>query len=233
MANANITSTISHDLIEDVRLALRASYDIAVTNKVRRIGNNSYTTHAFSAYITAVASVEAFVNETFLGWMCRSHYAESALWQLSDSALKRMELSLKLVRISQLLFGHVLKRDAQPFQDFSMLIRVRNDLVHFKMSGPTPKYISVLSQRKIALVETPEEAGPWPWKLSCTEGIRWAHNAACNMVSHMVSLIHTENRDALAFHSGYFNPITETGAAHLLAIAAAKRAGTSQETPIK
>ena len=79
MSDALITASISHDLIEDVRLALRTSLDLALTGKVRRIGNyNSYTPHAFSAYIAAVASVEAFVNETFLGWQCRGQYKESA-----------------------------------------------------------------------------------------------------------------------------------------------------------
>ena len=59
MSIAHVTKSISGDLIRDVQMALEVSLSRALTSKVRRIGNNSYTPHAFSAYVSAVAAVTA------------------------------------------------------------------------------------------------------------------------------------------------------------------------------
>lgn len=217
MNTPQITVTISHDLIADVRETFYNSLISAFTHRnVGIIGKNCYTSHAYSAYIVTVASVEAFINEVFLGWICKSRFKDSALWELKVETLNRMNLSLKLVIISQLLFDHVLKRGEQPLQDFEMLIRIRNDLVHFKMDGSAPKYIKELENREIALVSKPGDAGPWPWKLSSTEGIRWAHNSACNMISYLVSLIPDGIDSSFARCASNFQLISDSDVQSLL-----------------
>lgn len=217
MSAAHITASISGDLIGDVRIALFASLDLAHSGKVRRIGDNSYTPHAYSAYVSAVASIEAFVNETFLGWMCRGATASSALWQIPENSLERMDLLLKLVVVPQLLFGITFEHDKQPFQDFALLCRVRNDIVHFKMQlRKTPKYVQTLAQRRIALVESADEAGPWPWKLSSTEGIRWAHNSACSVAGKLATFIPEASREHLSHGLGNFTPIPAEAVSHWL-----------------
>jgi hypothetical protein len=211
----HITTTISGDLIAEVRTALFDSLDAAMTGNRGWIGENASTPRAYAAYVTSVAAVEAFVNETFLQWTCSSATSSSALWQIPESSLERMDLLLKVVVFPQLLFGAAPKRDAQPFQDFALLCRIRNDLVHFKMSThSTPKYVHTLAQRGIALVHSPDDPGPWPWKLSCTEGIRWAHNTACEMALHMASLIPESQRERLAHGAGNFRRIQPEAVSH-------------------
>jgi hypothetical protein len=209
VAEAHITATISPDLIFSVRSTLDLSLSLAVKGSVRRIGINSYTPHAFAAYVASVAAVEAFVNETFLGWMCRSSFKESALWDIPNDTLEKTDLLLKLVLVSQLLFGKKFERGKQPLQDFALLCRVRNDVVHFKMQFQEPKYIRSLCDRKIALVDEADEVGPWPHKLSSSEGIRWAHNTACAVVHQLVSFIPPNERDNLGHLAANFAHISE------------------------
>ena len=209
MTEAHITATISPDLVFSVRSTLDLSFALAVKGSVRRIGINSYTPHAFAAYVASVASVEAFVNETFLGWVCRSSFEGSALWDIPTETLEKTDLLLKLVLVSQLLFGKRFERGKQPLQDFALLCRIRNDIVHFKMQFREPKYVRNLCNRKIALVDEPDEVGPWPHKLSSSEGIRWAHNTACAVVQQLVSFIPPGERDHLGHLATNFAHISE------------------------
>jgi len=210
MAKAHITATISPDLVYSVRSMLRLSLDLARTGSVRRIGINSYSPHAFAAYVACVASIEAFINETFLSWQCRSSYESAALWDIPTETLEKADLLLKLVLVPQLLFGQKFERGKQPFQDFALLCRVRNDVVHFKMQFQEPKYVRALCDRKIALVEEPDEEGPWPHKLSSSEGIRWAHNTACAVARQLVSFIPQDQRNSLGRLATNFEPIEES-----------------------
>lgn len=63
-----------------------------------------------------VASVEAFVNEVFLGSMAQSFMRGSPLWSLSEDWLEKVELREKLILVPQLLFGQSLLRGEQPYQ---------------------------------------------------------------------------------------------------------------------
>ena len=82
-----------------------------------------------------------------------------------------------------------------------MLVRVRNEIVHYKMSGPAPSFIKGLEQRGIVLPR-PKEAGDadyaWARKISCTEGIRWAHNTACRVVRKLAEFAPQDHRAYIA-----------------------------------
>ena len=57
--------TISGNLIVHTRYLYYLSLKEIISNKVTREGLNGYTHFAYPAYITAVAAVEAFINESF------------------------------------------------------------------------------------------------------------------------------------------------------------------------
>ena len=207
------TMSISGSLLADVRVAMQLSIDFANTGKGVRHGNNAYTPHAFPAYVAAVASIEAFVNETFLGSFCRATYPKASLWDLERGALERMDLLLKIMVVPYFLFGTSLKRSEQPFQDFALLCKVRNEVVHFKMQFEVPKYIGPLSDRGIALT-TGDIKGdyPWPARISCTEGIRWAHNTACRTAQALGSFIPGKERPHVAMTLDNFQELSEAQA---------------------
>jgi hypothetical protein len=201
--------SISGDLISDVRQAFFQGLEFTLTGKGVRHGLNGYAPHAFSAYVTSVASVEAYVNETFLGSMCRSIYPNSAVWDLNQESLERMDLLMKISIVTQMLFGATPPRNAQPFQDFSLLSKVRNEIVHFKMQFAVPKFVQTLSAKGVALTTSEPANYPWPARLSCTEGIRWAHNTACRMATALTELIPTGERDHVAMTADGFQVIEE------------------------
>lgn len=202
--------SISGALLADVSVAMALSVDYANTGQGVRQGNNAYTPHAYSAYVAAVASIEAFVNETFLGHLCRAIYGSSSLWDLERNALERMDLLLKIMVVPHFLFGTTLRRSEQPFQDFALLCKLRNEVVHFKMQFEVPKYIQPLTQRGIALTTGDSQADyPWPARISCTEGIRWAHNTACRTAQKLASFVPEDKREHIAIGLSNFQELTE------------------------
>jgi hypothetical protein len=143
-----------------------------------------------------VAAVEAFVNESLLGQFAKIQCKESGLWNISDDTIDRFDIRTKLIIVPMLLFGNTFSRDAQPFQDFATLVRIRNDGIHFKMQLHAPKYVRDLSQRDIAItydgIKENVADYDWPSKLSTTSGILWAHNTSCRVVQELVGFMSDE-----------------------------------------
>lgn len=205
--------SISGDLIAHVRTILELSLlGIPKGSRGARQGINAYSTHALPAYICAVASVESFINENLLAPFVRGIMKDSPLWDLPSEWREDLEIRKKLILVPQLLFGSSFKRHEQPFQDISTLVKIRNDLVHYKMDPEAPKYIGDLEQKGIVL-RAPAGNGkgggdfPWAAKLSCTEGIRWAHNTACLTVQGLLDLVSGEARPFVAHSAKNFKGI--------------------------
>ena len=186
--------TISTTLIAHVRrLYDMALEDLASGHGVRR-GINGFTNHALPAYVVSVSAVEAFVNEAFLGVFTRTIFKDSPLWIFPEDWLENLEVSAKLVLIPQLLFAKSFSRDTQPYQDMTLLIKVRNQFVHYKMKHEPPNFVKSLDDRRISLAAPASGSGTdyaWPHKLSSSEGIRWAHNTVCDVVKELVSFAPT------------------------------------------
>lgn len=192
------TVTISGSLIKYIRKLFRDGIlDFVNRRKVINLDNskNGYSDLALPAYITAVASVEAFTNETYLSPFARSILKKSSLFTLRTKWLKEVDLREKIVIIAKLLCGTTLQRGEQPFQDFSTLVRVRNAIVHYKMDDKKPSFVLELNQKKIGLDTRPPAGSnghfdqPWVWDVSSTEGIRWAHNTAASMMKHLIEMM--------------------------------------------
>lgn len=193
--------TVSGALISHVRQLYEGALEYLAAGVAVRQGINGYTDHAIPAYILAVAAVESFVNEAFLSNLAQPMYRESALWNIPSESLDRMELSMKLVLVSKLLFDKCLSRDSQPYQDMTILIKVRNGFVHYRMKGKPPKYLKALDDRRISLVASHSKTGAdyaWAHKLSSSEGIRWAHNTACAVVHALTSFVPEDKSQVMA-----------------------------------
>jgi hypothetical protein len=196
---ARLYETISGSLIGQVEKWFFDGLSVLLSGKlsVQREMKNGYAHLALPSYIIAVAAVEAFVNETFLSPVARIHFEGSSLYELNEEWLEKVDIREKIIIIARLLLGETLKRDRQPFQDFRMLVAVRNEIVHYKMDDKRPNFARDLNQRKIGLDTKPPEgfeekaycAQPWASDISSTEGIRWAHNTATSMMRHLIELM--------------------------------------------
>jgi hypothetical protein len=191
---ANATATISGDLIANVRLLLLEAWKEMVGGTGLRHGINGSTKFALPAFIVTVAAVEAFLNESFLSDMNNMLVKGTGLDVVSREWIEERDLLIKLVLVPYLTTGKTLSQAEQPYQDMKLLVRLRNDLVHYKMGG-RPHYVRDLAQRGIAIrVPAAEEeagGGPMPWvdRVSTSEGIRWAYNTACATVHAVVALM--------------------------------------------
>lgn len=205
--------SISGDLIAHVRTCFELSLEYVLTGEGVRHGMNAYTPYAFPAYVSAVAAVEAFLNEQLLGEFAKVVLSDSPLWNLGKDSLEKIELKTKLIVIPQVLFGRSFTPGSAPYQDFALLIRVRNDVIHYKMGSTPPSYVQPLSDRGIALTTDKAHGGVdyvWPHKLSSTEGIRWAHNSACRTVNALVGFIPLEHKGALSSTARNFEEIDDS-----------------------
>ena len=191
-----MSTTISGDLISHTREIMESAIRYALNGKGVKHGYNAFAPHAISAYIITVAAFEAFLNEILLSPFARNLYRDSSIWDLSSDFIEKMELKAKTIILPKLLFGQSYSKNKQPFQDFSMLVRIRNDIVHYKMKGE-PKYVSTLVDKNVAMsaAKSKEDGDyPWPNKLSTTEGIRWANNTICKMVKELGTFIPEKKR---------------------------------------
>lgn len=207
------TSSISQNLIRHVHFCLDSSLEASLNGGVARQGDNSYCQFAFPAYFSAVAAVESFVNESLLGQFSKIQCKESSLWDISNDSIDRFDIRTKLIIVPKLLFGKTFSRKAQPFQDFSTLVRIRNDGIHFKMQLHAPKYVRDLSQRGIALtydgIKENVADYDWPSKLSSTSGILWAYNISCRVVQELVSFMSEDEKKLLSGTVDDFQPLPD------------------------
>ena len=64
-----------------------------------------------------------------------------------------------------------------------ILIKVRNELTHYKWESELPPAVQHLEERHIAF----SGDDPWLDKIKTSEGIRWANNTACKTVHQLAS----------------------------------------------
>ena len=177
-----VVIAVSRDLISHVREIFSITIQEARLKGWTPDAGPLFTPRAYPAFVSAVASIEAFLNETLLGRPGRVLYPESVVWKFLDD-LERLETRSKLLLVPQLLLGRSLARDRQPFQGFNLLVRMRNDIVHYKAKNAPPSYVDQLVQERVALPKPgPSQSYCWQHQICSHEAIRWAHNVACSVV---------------------------------------------------
>jgi hypothetical protein len=180
--------SISSLLIANIRWILQHCIREVKNGTGLRQANNAASMQAIPAYFTAVAALEAFLNEQFLGIMARMLYKDNPLWYIPSDDLEHLSLEKKLLLVPKFLFQQTFDEGTRPYQEIKTLIQVRNYLTHYKMDGKAPNSFLNLEQRKITLRDEHKNATlGWVSKLSCTEGIRWAHNTVCDGINTLLS----------------------------------------------
>ena len=184
------TASLSQDFTLNIAGLYEGALQQLVSHGLIRSGINCHTMHAAPALISAVAAIEAFINEVTFGSPAKLYFRESPLWALDQDWLQEIDIRAKLIIIPHLLFNRSFNRGEQPYQDFNILVRARNDVVHYKMDIKAPKYLQNLQQRGIALVPpNPGEEIVWIHSLCCSEVIRWANNVVREVAKGLVEMI--------------------------------------------
>jgi hypothetical protein len=204
-----VTSSAAVSVSGDFILEVRVLYLLGrgEAQKSQQVPRRTRTSHAVSAYILAVAAVEASLNEIFLSESSVMWLGEGTVIHELREQLEYLDLIPKLLILCQLALGKRLSTGQQPIQDMKMLVQLRHALTHYKMSGKVPNFISDLAQRGIA-TRLPSGEGevvsPWVPRVSTMEGIAWAHRTACRTVRAVVALFPEDKQQFLGAYSMNF-----------------------------
>jgi hypothetical protein len=162
------------------------------------------TNQAVLAILMSSAATEAFVHE--LGEYAPSAYStalgpSAVLPEISECArilkqLEREPVTTKYLEASKALIGKAFDKGAAPFQDFKLLIDLRNAIMHIKPTvegdwQPGERVTADLAQRKIALPNTGPGSFPWFDRIVTYEAARWAYNSALAMMRSLLELFPT------------------------------------------
>lgn len=160
--------------------------------------------------VFAAASCEAFLSElaecATEGQNTVPAALESLAQLVSEAEKSRAQIGLKYQVARLALTGKAWDRGANPFQDFSSLIELRNSIVHLKIAKievrglndvkmKYPKIVQSLQSRNllIDLSGGTNVVADWLFVVSTPAVARWACNAAANIVLDLLDTVPTSN----------------------------------------
>lgn len=174
-----------------------------------RNGINCYTDHAGPAYMIACAAIEAFLNEML--YSSRIFRPDVPFFGKADEWAEKIGLVDRVIRVPEFLYGKTFIKGKQPLQDFTLLVKLRNYFVHYKMEDDLQGIISELEKRKIALTPKPFHGHPQTpfYKLCSSEGIRWANNTTSKVANGLFQFMPKAQKQLFGDISEYFQEIPE------------------------
>lgn len=152
---------------------------------------------ALVAIMFSAATLEALISEMqIVAKLSSINFAKAAKMAAVGEVLEEAEennaqLHLKYLLVSALLAGKTFDKGAAPFQDFSLLIKLRNAIVHMKpteLDGKLPGFFKSLQSRKLAAVDKPGVKRNWVEAISTTAAAHWACETAAIMTASLRTL---------------------------------------------
>lgn len=187
---------------------------IYFSDEFYQIARNAYErskndpTEAIVAIIFSAITIEVFLNE-MVDFATNQHLPKNEPEEISAFASilsnlenQKAQLDLKIQVLHYIFKKSQLNRGELPYQDFDLLIKIRNALVHKKPEKWTwsleegdnnkfepHKYIKRLADRKIIPAPTSNEPPHWQALISRPEVARWACNVASQMIEFLADLV--------------------------------------------
>jgi hypothetical protein len=187
-------ATISGTLLGQARAAYNRCIADGKSGLVFATKDNNYSTYAMSVYILSVATAEAFMNEVVF---LNHHWKHDAK---SKAILEEItEIESPLQKCSELpikLWGKELDKSRPPYQDFYHLVKIRNEITHYRMepSKFAKDYLQYLGDRKV-LLGTPGQFGFGHLDpVLNTKAAKWAYNTACRVAKQLIELAQDETK---------------------------------------
>ncbi len=158
---------------------------------------------ALVSIVFSVLTLEAFLNElaefAYDTHIRKPEVVDVLAEFLMDAERSNASLETKFTVGNWILAGTRFKRGEQPFQDFALLLRLRNNLVHFKANArfedgvPKGKMHANLADKfrdKNILAENmKDDELSWSVLVQTKAVAEWSCRTAARMVSHLCSKI--------------------------------------------
>jgi hypothetical protein len=176
----------------------------------RRQGKNVELDSLLEVYILVAASLEAFINE-----FCREKIDElkstdrEAYWLMGLEAIidRKIEVRLKWQIVPQLLWQKTFDESKAPWQDFHVLINIRNSLLHYQMEylqgGRLPKYLGHIQQffesedhnvKAPTIIERIQRSETWVDRICHLDVAKWAFNTGIEMIQKFLDFADSETK---------------------------------------
>lgn len=190
-------SSTFRDLAEEA--AARAIADLENPNLGKHVGRDgeriTHTPRAAEAVILSVAALEAGVNEIATAWRA------GFLGQLPTlpAEFMRLRLAEKWCIIPCIMMEVSFQRGASPWQDFRMLVALRDAIMHFKWrSERVPGFMRFLHSKDLVLPDA--EPGIYWFDAALTDRTAgWAIRTADAMFAELTRLVGRESSETWAW----------------------------------
>lgn len=155
--------------------------------------------------IMVSASMEAFINEFCLGKAdeLEAEGNNTHSLTLKNLAEKNVEVRLKWQIVPQLLWQRSFDMTRSPWQDFDILIRLRNDLLHYKGKyrdiGWIPNYLGhirhllspEIQQEGASIFQTSSD---WIDRICNIRVAKWAFNTGIGMINQFLEFADEDSK---------------------------------------
>lgn len=181
-------ATISGTLLGQAKAAYNSCIADGKSGLVFVTEDNNYSTYAMSVYILSVATAEAFINEVvFLNHHWKHDDKSKALLE------EIIEIESPLQKCSDVpvkLWGKELDKSRPPYQDFYHLVKIRNEITHYRMepSKFARDYLKYLGDRKVLLGKPGQFGFGYLDPALNTKAAKWAYNTACRLAKQLIEL---------------------------------------------
>lgn len=204
------TSVHMHDgWVEVAELPDVANYHLtAARNLAQQAGDHSNFDEALAACVLSVCGAEAFINTVCFFVADTAAHARpdptSILGRAANTIgetleyQRRTELTLKWSTLGMVL-GGAGWIDDEIWRAFTVLVQIRNELVHFKAAdfeqvSPAPKHPHEILRKLPAEVELRNVPHSWPARILTPSFARWCVNTVDNLINCLKLAYASENR---------------------------------------
>jgi hypothetical protein len=186
---------MSNELITRMIVTYTQSLIHSAANSIKYA--ESYAEDAQITIILSALAVESFLNELANLNKYSPQEELSIPLQLAASVLSELEennaqIKLKVMMSHYALTGNMIDKGAQPYQDFELLVNLRNALVHPKpiiTDGELHKFVKQLVSRKV--IKSPQNEQMETWRKSVLQPsvARWAYSTATSIILDLIDKI--------------------------------------------
>ena len=189
-----MAATISGTLLGQAKAACNRCVADGKSGLVFATRDSNYSPYAMTVYILSVAVVESFMNEVaFINYHWKQDTQSKELLEVLDRIDSPLQ---KYSELPARLWGQKLDESCPPYQDFYHLVKIRNDVVHYRMEASkfTKDYLQYLKDRSV-LLGTPGQFGfGYLDPVLNTKAAEWAYNTACRVAKQLIELAQDETK---------------------------------------
>jgi hypothetical protein len=190
-------ATISGPLLTQARAAYDRCIADGTSARVFVTKDNNHSPYAMTVFILSVAVVECFMNEVaFINYHWKQDAQSKDLLDEFTAVESQLSPLQKCSDLPEKLWGKKFDKSRPPYQDFYHLVKIRNEITHYRMepSKFAEDYLEYLRSRK-ELLGTPGQFGFGHLDpVLNTKAAKWAYNTACRMAKQLIELAQDETK---------------------------------------